>query len=107
MDYDDIDLLERRIRRLELQVADLRSKIGRRDLLASVTPTPGVKHGLPFMPTADGNHGNFRASHATSWFAIISNALTRAEWSHAAPPLAAQALKSCCARAVAGSAIWS
>lgn len=28
MDYDDIDLLERRIRRLELQVADLRSKVG-------------------------------------------------------------------------------
>ncbi len=45
-----------------------------------------------------------RAAQAapTSWPAITSSALKMAEWSHALPPRAVQALKSCWAEAVPG-----
>jgi hypothetical protein len=37
-----------------------------------------------------------------SWFAMRSRARIRAEWSHLAPPRAAQALNNCCVAAVFG-----
>ena len=40
-----------------------------------------------------------------SWLARSSSARTNAEWSHALPPCAAQALNNCCAVAVLGSDI--